>query len=261
MAWTGWSLLVVGILYVPSLPWYILGQVQEAEIRIWGLSAISGGALALTGRLAYMRSPEGVRRWLLLVGIVGMLVIGLAQVPALFSWLLYGGVFTGEWMPSERAGFVIGMGLHLWLTALAAGTIVSAIVALSGRLRKGLKLPGKQLAQFVALLLAIAGGWWGWELYQSSRWVAFTYPEHGAVDVPLNAQVNVVFSGTHSSMGMRIRYVEQPERVVPGMTGGGPSGMTFEPEGGFAPGSRVQVIVDAGRRSHTFEFTTASGAP
>ncbi|WP_159888387.1 Ig-like domain-containing protein [Paenibacillus puerhi] len=253
---TGWSLIVIGTLFVPIMPWYILGDVSESEIGLWGVTAIGGGLATLGGRGLYARSSDAVQRGLLLLCILGMLFVMLAQLPALFSWFIYGGAFVKHWMPWEPAGFGIGVALHVGLIALSAMTIFTAVYALTGRRRRELRMPARQLAVYVTVLLVAAGGLWSWDRYAGSHWIAHTYPADGAVDVPLDAQVEVVWQGVRDSMGMKVRYADQSNQAVPGITGGSMSGMTFRPEGGFAPGCQVQITVDAGRRAHTFTFTT-----
>ncbi|SDD52010.1 hypothetical protein SAMN02799630_03648 [Paenibacillus sp. UNCCL117] len=260
MSWTGWSLVAVGSLFVPLMPWYMLGEITEAEIGWWGLCSVAGGIATLGGRLLYLRSVEAVQRGLLLLAIVGMLFVILAQVPALFSWLLYGGAFTKGWMPLEPLGFGIGAVLHLALIVLAALTLVSALYALAGRRRSesGLRLPAKQLAVFAAALLVAGSALWGWDRYESGNWIARTYPADGASEVSVDAQVEVVWHGVRDNMGLKARYADQPDQAIPGTTGGSMSGMTFKPEGGFAPGRRVQITVDADRRIYSFTFTTGN---
>lgn len=55
---TGLSCLLIGLLYIPVFPWYILGDVKEAEIGTWGICSVTGGALCTAGAaLLVMASP------------------------------------------------------------------------------------------------------------------------------------------------------------------------------------------------------------
>ncbi len=255
---TGWSLFAIGTLFIPYVPWYILGGIREEEIGWWGFFAVIGGLVVGVCTRMYRLGSLPVKRGLLLLGIVGMAFVVLGQVPALFSWLMYGGSFVRHWMPWERIGFGLGMLLHIWLAVTALMTAVVSGYALTGRMEPELRLRAREGAIYFALLAAVIGGWWGWDRYQSSHWIAQTVPADGSLEVPRDSEVRVVWKGRHDSMGMRVRYADSPDTPVPGETAGSGGGMSYRPEGGFAPGARVQITVEAGRRTHTFTFTTAS---
>ncbi|MBD0383316.1 Ig-like domain-containing protein [Paenibacillus sedimenti] len=110
----------------------------------------------------------------------------------------------------------------------------------------------------LAIIALLIAGWIGWDWYQSKNWMVWTYPVDGATDVPRDATIVAIWKGTRgNNLGMPIRYADNPEAHIPGVTGGSESGMSFQPEGQFAPGRKVIVTVEAGRRRHTFTFTTA----
>lgn len=108
------------------------------------------------------------------------------------------------------------------------------------------------------VIVILATAWWGWNVYQSKNWIASTYPADGAIDVPRNVTIVAKWKGVRgNNLGMPIRYADAPKEYIHGTTGGSEYGMTFKPESQFAPGRLVKVTVEAGRRRHTFMFTTA----
>ncbi|ULL18472.1 hypothetical protein DVH26_30780 [Paenibacillus sp. H1-7] len=253
----GISSFLIGCLYYPVFPWYILGDVKESEIGSWGVLSMVGGAASIVGATAINLASVRVQKALLLLSFVGLALLILAQVPALFSWLFYGGVFTRHWIPWPVLGTVIGMALHVWLGLAALITMVSAGKALRGGIEPGFKLSRRGWLSFASVLLLVLGALWGWEEYQNRHWIASISPADGAVNVPLNAVVSVTWKGSYDSMGMKIDYADDPHLPTPGTTAGSQYGISFTPEQPYLPGRKVVVTVEAGRRSHTFAFTTA----
>ncbi|PZE19628.1 hypothetical protein CBW46_016910 [Paenibacillus xerothermodurans] len=172
-------------------------------------------------------------------------------------WLLYGGTFTLDWMPWATLGMAIGIALHVWIGLASMAAMVSAGKALRGGIKPGLKLSGRGWTIFAGVLLLLFAALWGWEAYQNRHWIASISPVDGAVDVPLDAQVAVTWKGSYDSMGMSIDYADEPNLPIPGGTAASQYGISFTPETPYLPGRTIQVTVEAGRRSHTFTFTTA----
>lgn len=69
--------------------------------------------------------------------------------------------------------------------------------------------------------------------------------------------VTATWEGERSNIGIRVRYADQPNLYIPGTTSGSQNSISFGAEGGFLPGKKVNVIVEAGRRSYSYSFTTA----
>ncbi|MFC0213682.1 hypothetical protein ACFFK0_14655 [Paenibacillus chartarius] len=216
-----------------------------------------GGAASIAGATAIKLSPVRIQKALLLLSFVGMSLLILAQVPALLMWLLYGGAFTRHWMPWEALGMAIGIALHSWIGLIAVTAMVAAGKALRGGLEPGLKLSRRGWLSFAAVLLAVIGAVWGWDEYQNRNWIASISPADGAENVPLHTEISVAWKGSYDSMGMRIDYADEPDLHTPGATAASPYGISFTPEQPFYPGRKVKVTVEAGRRTHTFTFTTA----
>jgi succinate dehydrogenase hydrophobic anchor subunit len=253
----GFSSFFTGCLFFPIFPWYILGDVKEAEIGSWGLLSMVGGAASIAGATAIKLTAVRVQKALLLLSFVGLALLILAQVPALLMWLFYGGVFTRHWMPWATLGMAIGITLHVWIGLAALTAMVSAGKALRGGIEPGLKLSRRAWLSFAGVLLLVLGALWGWEEYQNRHWIASISPVDGVEEVPLNTKVSVTWKGSYDSMGMRIDYVDEPDLPTPGGTAASQYGISFTPEQPYLPGRKVKVTVEAGRRSHTFTFTTA----
>ncbi|WP_426450610.1 hypothetical protein ACP26L_01040 [Paenibacillus sp. S-38] len=252
--WIGWSCIGIGSLYFPVFPWYVLGEVKEAEIGQWALCSMVGGAGMLLGAWVYRKGKA--RRLLLLSSLAGMALLLLGQVPALYSWMMYQGSLIRHWPLPPKVGFFLGVGLHGWLILGALAAVTAAGLSLAGRGNSEVSLSRQEGIRFLLGLGSLLALWWGWNAYQSRNWIMSTYPADGMEHVPTETVVTVAWKGSYDSMGMRVRYEDSPDAPVPGATGATQYGMTFEPEGGFQPDRRVRIEVEAGRRTHVFSFTT-----
>jgi hypothetical protein len=254
----GLSCMMIGLLYLPEMPWYLLGDELEAEITQWGRWSFTGGAIALIGAVLLRFAARWLQQLLLAIAILGMLAVLLAQLPAFFSWFLYGGEFTRDWSYHPFIGFVVGMLLHLGVTALAGLTLINSALAL-GHTESPLRVTKRQLLQALGAAAFIVVVLIGVSAFQSATWVEVTSPLDGAVDVPLHTVVYAQWKGERgNNLSLRVRYEDQPDLYIPGGTGASMQGISFEPENGFLPNKKVVCKVEAGWRSYTFSFTTAA---
>ncbi|MGE5704997.1 MAG: hypothetical protein ACM32O_20915, partial [Clostridia bacterium] len=186
---TGLSCLLIGLLYIPVFPWYILGDVKEAEIGTWGICSVTGGALCTAGAALLAMTSPAFRKPLLLIGLLGMLTILLAQVPAIMMWLFYGGHLIAAWLPIPLVGGWLGLSLHILLAAssiLTFAAIGRALVAPASPTR----LTAKQWGSFAAVLGALAASLLLWNTFEQKNWIASTSPVDGALHVPLHSTVS-----------------------------------------------------------------------
>jgi hypothetical protein len=255
---TGLACILIGLLYMPIMPWYILGDLREGEITLWGIWSLIGGAAACFGAFLLLSVREKLQQLLLAVAIPGMLTVLLAQVPAFVGWWVYGGAFTLGWSLHPSVGFMIGILLHLGLTALAVLTLISSVMAL-GHSESPLRASRRQILQAlgaVALIILIIVGI---NAFQNATWVEVTSPLDGAVNVPLDTAVYAQWKGKRgNNLGLQVRYADDPDLYIPGSTGASMQGVSFQPENGFLPNKKVVCTVEAGWRSYTFSFTTAA---
>lgn len=89
--WTGFCSVLTGALYLPWLPWYVLGGELEAEITLWGLWAVWGGVAALAGSFLLHAKHRLAVTSALMVGLLGMALFALGQVLPVIHWLLFWG--------------------------------------------------------------------------------------------------------------------------------------------------------------------------
>lgn len=257
--WTGVLSIFAGLLYFPYFPWYLLGNETEAEITLWAMLATGGGVLAWLGsRLLWLKS-RAVQQISLITALLGMLLFLLGQVSPIYFWFIFRGSPITEG-PVEQAaiGSFLPMLPHLAIAFLAlftAGIILKDLASPGSPIRLSAKRAGASLA----ILLLLFAGWLGWSKYLDATWIENTYPNDGAVNVPLYDTITVQWKQEASSMGMEVRYADDSSIPILGATSGSKDGMSFTPEM-YLPGKKVLVTVTAGRRSHTFSFTTAKEA-
>ncbi|WP_068604110.1 Ig-like domain-containing protein [Paenibacillus swuensis] len=111
---------------------------------------------------------------------------------------------------------------------------------------------------FLAVIMIGVVSWFAWDAYQSKNWIAHTYPADGATKVPRDVKITADWKGSRVNMlGIPVRYANEPDKYIPGATTANQQGISFKPEQELAPGREVVVTVEAGRRHHTFTFTTA----
>ncbi|RXT15281.1 Ig-like domain-containing protein [Ammoniphilus sp. CFH 90114] len=254
--WTAILSILTGLLYIPYFPWYLLGDETESEIMIWGILAIGGGALAWIGSSLVALESRAIRQISLLTAFIGMFLFILGQVPPLYYWYLFAGVPITEGSAEQvTTGSYTYMLPHIAVVVLAVATMVVIGTELFST-RSSSRLSAKQTMAAIGTILFILSGWFGWDKYQDANWISYTYPQHGAINVPLYDTVTVQWKEEASSMGMSVTYADDPTIRVQGSTSGSKDGMSFTPDM-FLPGKEVLVEVTAGRRSHSFSFTTA----
>jgi hypothetical protein len=254
---TGISAIVIGSLYVPSVPWYLLGEVKEAEIGLWGTFTVLGGLLCVIGAETVKRAAaRPVKQGLLVIACLGMAALLLSQLPAFVMWQLYDGSFTRGWAPNDTAGWLAGLSLHTWLAVTGAITLFASVRALLTR-TSTLQLTGKMGLRTVGMLLVCGALWVVWNFYEEKTWVTFTHPVAEARDVSKDVTVSAGWRGSRDNIGIRVRYADEPERYIPGVSGASMTGVSFKPDQPFEPGRKLKVTVEAGMRSHVFYFYTA----
>lgn len=247
--------IVAGLLYMPYLPWYILGSLREAEIFSWAVWSIVGGIFALFGASLLKFPNKKVKQVVFLILLCGAILLLLAQIPALFSWFLFGII------PIEKIGFfaIIPIALHLAIVFIGMYIVLFVLKHLFSK-RSEWQLSTKQISIFIGFLILIGSSTWGFSKYVDATFVHATYPEDGATDVPLHSTIEVNWAlGDMNNMGMSVEYADQPNIAIQGMTSGSATGLTFTPNI-FLPGKKVVVHVSAGRKDYSFSFTTADSA-
>jgi hypothetical protein len=254
---SGISACVIGSFYVPTVPWYMLGEVKEAEIGLWGMLTVLGGLLCVVGAETIKRTTaKSLQQGLLVIACLGMAALLLSQLPAFLMWQMYDGSFTREWAPNETAGWLAGLSLHTWLAVSGVIALLASLKALLAR-TSALQLTGKQGSRTVGVLLFCGALWVVWNLYEEQTWVAFTHPVQEARGVSRDVTVSAGWRGARGNIGIRVRYADEPERYIPGVSGASMTGVSFKPDQPFEPGRRLKVTVEAGMRSHVFYFYTA----
>ncbi len=255
--WTGLLSVAVGTFYVPWLPWYMLGEETEAEISAWGISSVAGGVTAYVGSWLLSREQLLWRQILLVIGSAGMLLIALAQVLPIYSYMLYWGRPIAETnISNPTVAGIVPMLPHVLLFGCSIWTLVVTVMKLAGK-TSAFSLNRKQFGVLMLAILFIMVGWLGYDAYLNATWVLSTHPVDGSTHVSTRTSVSVKWAKPMSNGGMIIRYADDPNLYTPGTTSFSREGMTFSPEKGFLPGKKVTVEVLSGRRTHTFSFVTA----
>lgn len=236
--WTGILSILTGTLYLPYLPWNVLGGMREAEIILWGVLSLGGGLLAWIGAGLLSVNHQGIRHTIQAVSFMAMILFALGQIPPIYLWMVF-----------ERSAFIpLVFHFSIALLAISSGWFLT----------KGLSL--RSFGMILVAFLAVAIGGWGWNEYLNQNWITYSYPEDGAENVPLYDTITVQWEpADFTSMGMELHYEDDPSVPILGATAGSKEGMTFTPEM-FLPNKQVIVSVHAGRRSYSFQFTTAEQA-
>ena len=258
--WTGLLSFLTGLLYIPWLPWYVLGSLTEAEIGSWGISSIGGGLLAGLGSYVLYRDNKLLKQSSLIIASFGMCLFILAQVPALFSWMMFFGSPITEAGDAQNVttGSLLHMVPHLLIGVAAiysTGLITKVLLGKSSVYR----LHPKQFAVTAIVLAAIGLGWFAVDAYADATWIEHTYPADGAQNVPLHTMVTVQWESSGNNMGMQVRYADDPSVPIHGATEASRNGISFTPDL-YLPGKEVVIEVSSGRRERTFSFLTEENA-
>ncbi|WP_127578682.1 Ig-like domain-containing protein [Paenibacillus koleovorans] len=256
----GIACLMLGWMYTPWHPFYILGDLQEAEIRSWGNWAEFGGVAAIAGSLGLSMAHGGIRKLLLVISMPGMLAIATAQVLPILMWLMYGlmgAEFTSMYVFSPQIGMLVGVVMHGFVAIVAGCSIVLSVQATVARNSED-RLTRKSWFAYIGSILLVLAAWVGIEATLERTWMHSTSPKNGATGVSKDITVSAVWDGSRgNNLGMKVRYADAPDQHIPGGTSGSQSGMSFKPDQPFLPGKTLVVTVEAGRRSYNFQFQTA----
>ncbi|GAX89668.1 hypothetical protein EFBL_1292 [Effusibacillus lacus] len=251
--------VVTGMLYIPGLPWNVLGSLREGEIALWGLWATGGGIIGIVGAILARRAKQALQKVLFVAALIGMLLFLLAQVLPIAAWFLFSVDPIADG-PSENAavGGLLPMIPHLLIVLSSLLAILSIVRVLASK-QSPLRLTRRQTVSALGFLVSVGLIWYGADRYIDATFVKSTYPANGAVNVPLHDTVRVEWDvDARNGMGMSVRYADDPTPIR-GVTGASAGGMFFTPDT-FLPGKKVSVTARAGRRSYTFSFTTVAAA-
>jgi hypothetical protein len=247
--------IIVGSLYLP-VPWYILGDETEAEIGVWGLSSILGGLFACIGSTFLSNKNTAVQKGLHIIAALGMILFIFAQVLPIVLWIMFWGTpITEGGSANPTTGGLHGLLPHILIVVLSIFALLSIVQTLFGKASK-LRLNKNEIGRTGIVLLFLFLIWFGIDTYLSKTWIESTTPRPGEENVSIYTLVTATWEGERSNIGIRVRYADQPNHTIQGTTTGTQSSISFGPQGGFLPGKKVNVTVEAGRRSYSYSFTT-----
>ncbi|WP_166238773.1 hypothetical protein [Paenibacillus turpanensis] len=250
---TGSLSVVLGLLYIPFFPWYILGNVKEEEIALWGIWSVVAGILTWGAAQSLRLVNQATGRSILLIAIPGLFLLLLAQVLPLLEWNRYGGSFLTHWVPWSYLRNWLGFSLHIVMTLFVLWSLTAVCYGLAAK-QSPYRASSKQVTTFAVVMAGLALSFVLWDKAADGMWIQKRYPEKEAIGVPADAVIQVTWRGGRDNGGIRVRYADEPNTWIPGVSGMTAFGMFFDPEEPLLPGKKVVVTVDSGRRSDTFSF-------